>query len=161
MVLALIGAPMFLGLLPLLVAGIGPRFDRRLGLRPLRLGMGTRAVGGVLMLSGFGLGFWSVAAQVTRGGGTPLPVMPTQRLLTEPPFCYCRNPMTLGTILAYLGLALARGTLAGCVMVAGLAAALVTYLKGFEEQELAERFGDAYLAYKQDTPFIVPRFRAA
>jgi len=28
--------------------------------------------------------------------------MPTQELLTEGPFRYCRNPMTLGTILAYL-----------------------------------------------------------
>jgi len=39
---------------------------------------------------------------LTRGRGTPLPVMPTQELLTEGPFRYSRNPMTLGTILAYL-----------------------------------------------------------
>lgn len=158
--LALVGAPLFLCLIPLLVVGIGPRLDGRLGLPRLPSGIPIRVAGGVLALTGFGLGLWSVAEQVTRGRGTPLPVMPTQQLLTQPPFCYCRNPMTLGTILAYLGLALARATFAGAALVAALSAGLVVYLKGIEERELAERFGEAYLAYKRDTPFLIPRLAA-
>jgi protein-S-isoprenylcysteine O-methyltransferase Ste14 len=67
--------------------------------------------------------------------------------------------MTLGTILAYLGLAVARGTTAGLVMVLALCASLLAYLKRLEERELAERFGEAYLAYKRETPFIIPRHR--
>ena len=114
-------------------------------------------LGGLLTVLGFSLGFWSVNTQLTRGRGTPLPVMPTQELLTEGPFRCCRNPMTLGTILAYLGLAVARGTTAGLVMVLALGASLLTYLKRLEERELAERFGEAYLAYKRETPFIIPR----
>jgi hypothetical protein len=90
--------PVFLGLLPFLVAGIGPRLDRRLGLRPLRIGTVGRILAGVLAAAGFSLGFWSVYTQLDRGRGTPLPVMPTQELLTEGPFRYCRNPMTLGAI---------------------------------------------------------------
>ena len=86
-----------------------------------------------------------------------MPVMPTQELLTEGPFRWCRNPMTLGTILAYLGIAVAARTVAGTVLVLSLAASLLVYLKRFEERELAERFGDAYLAYKRETPFIIPR----
>jgi protein-S-isoprenylcysteine O-methyltransferase Ste14 len=83
--------------------------------------------------------------------------MPTQELLTEGPFRYCRNPMTLGTILAYLGIGIAARTIAGTVLVFSLAASLVVYLKRLEEGELAERFGEAYLAYKRETPFIIPR----
>jgi protein-S-isoprenylcysteine O-methyltransferase Ste14 len=152
-----LAGPIFLGLLPVLVAGAGPRLDRRLGLRPLRIGWANGIVGGLLTVLGFSLGFWSVGSQLDRGRGTPLPVMPTQELLTDGPFRYCRNPMTLGAILAYLGVAVARGTSAGTVLVLSLAGSLLVYLKLLEEGELAERFGDAYLAYKRETPFIVPR----
>jgi protein-S-isoprenylcysteine O-methyltransferase Ste14 len=155
--LTLLAGPVFLGLLPLLVAGVGPRLDRRLGLPPLGIGRVNRLLGGLLTVLGFSLGFWSVDAQLTRGRGTPLPVMPTQELLTEGPFRYCRNPMTLGTILAYLGIAVAARTIAGTVLVLSLAASLLVYLKRLEEGELAERFGEAYLAYKRETPFIIPR----
>ena len=79
--------------------------------------------------------------------------------MTEGPFRYCRNPMTLGTILAYLGLAVVAGTTAGTVLVVSLAASLPVYLTRLEEGELAERFGEAYLAYRRETPFIVPRPR--
>ncbi len=155
--ITLLAGPVFLGLLPLLVAGVGPRLDRRLGLPSLRIGRVNRILGGLLTVLGFSLGFWSVNAQLTRGRGTPLPVMPTQELLTEGPFRYCRNPMTLGAILAYLGMAVAKGTIAGTVLVLSLAASLLVYLKRLEEGELAERFGEAYLAYKRETPFIIPR----
>jgi protein-S-isoprenylcysteine O-methyltransferase Ste14 len=149
--------PVFLGLLPFLVAGVGPRLDRRLGLPPLGIGRVNLILGGLLTVLGFSLGFWSVNVQLTRGRGTPLPVMPTQELLTEGPFRYCRNPMTLGTILAYLGMAVAARTIAGTVLVLSLGASLLAYLKRLEETELAERFGEAYLAYKRETPFIIPR----
>ena len=155
--ITLLAGPVFLGLLPFLVAGVGPRLDRRLGLRSLRIGGVHRVVGGLLTVLGFSLGLWSVITQLDRGRGTPLPVMPTQELLTEGPFRYCRNPMTLGTILAYLGVAVAARTIAGTALVLSLAASLLVYLKRLEEAELTERFGDAYLAYKREVPFIIPR----
>jgi protein-S-isoprenylcysteine O-methyltransferase Ste14 len=153
----LLAGPVFLGLLPFIVAVIGPRLDRQLGLPPLGLGSVSRIFGGLLSVLGFSLGFWSVGTQLDRGRGTPLPVLPTQELLTDGPFRYCRNPMTLGAILAYLGLAVAARTTAGTALVLSFAAALLIYLKRLEERELAERFGEAYLAYRRATPFIVPR----
>jgi protein-S-isoprenylcysteine O-methyltransferase Ste14 len=153
----LLAGPVFLGLLPFIVAGVGPRLDRRLGLPSLKIGRVNRVLGGLLTVLGFSLGFWSVVTQLDRGRGTPLPVMPTQELLTEGPFRYCRNPMTLGTILAYLGIAVGVGTVAGTGLVLSLSASLLVYLKRLEEGELAERFGEAYLAYKREVPFIVPR----
>ena len=153
----LLAGPVFLGLLPFLVAGIGPRLDRSLGLPPLRIGAAGRIIGGVLAAAGFSLGFWSVYTQLDRGRGTPLPMMPTQELLTDGPFRHCRNPMTLGAILAYLGIAVTARTPAGIALVLSFAASLLVYLKRLEEGELAERFGEAYLAYRRETPFIVPR----
>ena len=155
--ITLLAGPVFLGLLPFLVAGVGPRLDRRLGLRPLKIGRANCIVGGLLTVVGFSLGFWSVITQLDRGRGTPLPVMPTQELLTEGPFRYCRNPMTLGSILAYLGIAVAVGTIAGTALVLSLAGSLLVYLKRLEEGELAERFGDAYLTYRREVPFIIPK----
>ena len=155
--ITLLAGPIFLGLLPFLVAAVGPRLDRRLGLPSLRIGRVTRVVGGLLTVLGFSLGFWLVITQLTRGRGTPLPVMPTQELLTEGPFRYCRNPMTLGTILTYLGIGVGVGTIAGTALVLGLAGSLLVYLKRPEEGELAERFGGAYLAYRREVPFIIPR----
>jgi len=106
-----------------------------------------------------GLAFaqWSIFIQFTHGRGTPLPMMPTQRLITTGPFQYCRNPMTLGTILAYLGLSVAAATIVGIVIVVSLGTLLLVYLKRMEEKELVERFGEEYLAYRRDVPFIIPR----
>ncbi len=153
----LAAGPVFLGLLPFIVAGIGPRLDGRLGLPLPPIGSLGRILGAGLSAAGFSLGIWSVSTQLDRGRGTPLPVMPTQELLTEGPFRLCRNPMTLGAILAYLGIAVAARTTAGMALVLAFAATLLTYLKRLEEQELTERFGQAYLAYRRATPFIIPR----
>ena len=110
------------------------------------------------LMAGLGFSWPSVDRRPTDPRpGTPLPVMPTQELLTEGPFRYCRNPMTLGTILAYLGMAVAARTTAGAALVVALAASLLVYLKRIEEGELAELIGEAYLAYRDATPFIIPR----
>jgi protein-S-isoprenylcysteine O-methyltransferase Ste14 len=65
--------------------------------------------------------------------------------------------MTLGTVTAYLGIGIYAGTIAGIGIVLCFGALLVLYLKLLEEKELAERFGEAYLAYKREVPFIIPR----
>jgi protein-S-isoprenylcysteine O-methyltransferase Ste14 len=66
--------------------------------------------------------------------------------------------MTFGAILAYLGIGVSVGTIAGIVLVLCFGALMMFYLKRFEERELAERFGEAYLQYRQEVPFIIPRF---
>jgi protein-S-isoprenylcysteine O-methyltransferase Ste14 len=148
---------LFVFLLPLAVVRGGPSLDRRFGLPSVHLGAVNCILGGALVVVGLCAAWWSIYVQFTRGRGTPLPMMATQELLTEGPFQYCRNPMTLGTLLAYLGLAVIAGTTAGAGIVLCFGAILVSYLKRLEENELAERFGDAYLAYKREVPFIVPR----
>lgn len=153
-VLALAGI-VFVIVLPLTLLSLGRRLDRRLG-RPAPLGPGVRGLGGFLALAGWLLGLWANYVQFTQGRGTPVPVMATQELLVGPPYAYCRNPMALGTILAYLGLAVAAGSRGASLLVAPGAAALLAYIKLVEERELAARFGEAYLGYRCRAPFLVP-----
>jgi protein-S-isoprenylcysteine O-methyltransferase Ste14 len=147
----------FLILLPYVILVLGPKLDARLGWQGFYSGAVNIILGTLMMIVGGIFALWSIYAQMTRGRGTPLPVMPTQELLISGPFRYCRNPMTLGTILAYLGLGIIAGTVAGCGIVLLFGALLLVYLKRFEEKELAERFGEPYLKYKREVPFIVPR----
>ena len=157
-ILALLPAGMlFLYLLPLGIARGGLSIDRKFGLSSLDLGTFNSILGGLLMGVGFFFAFWSIYDQFSRARGTPLPMLPTQKLLIDGPFRYCRNPMTLGTIVAYLGIGVYAGTIAGIGMVLLFGLSLILYLKLLEEKELTERFGEAYLAYKREVPFIIPR----
>jgi len=64
--------------------------------------------------------------------------------------------MTLGTILAYLGVVIWVGSYTALLAIVALALLLLGYLKLIEEKELEMRFGQEYVAYKQNTPFILP-----
>ena len=150
---------LFLLVLPYVLLVISPSLDTRLGLGRLSPSPASLIIGGFLLAVGLAFAQWSIFMQFTHGRGTPLPIMPTQRLITTGPFQYCRNPMTLGTILAYLGLSIAAATIVGVVIVVALASLLLVYLKRVEEKELAERFGEDYQAYRRDVPFIIPRIR--
>lgn len=150
---------LFLFLIPYTLIRLLPRLDALLHLPSFRAGAVNPIIGGILLLAGLSFAFWSVLWQITRASGTPVPVVPTQKLLTDGPFKYCRNPMTLGTVLAYLGIALAVGSISSTAVVLLFGALLVLYLKLLEEKELALRFGADYELYKASTPFLIPRLR--
>ncbi|MBK7452924.1 MAG: isoprenylcysteine carboxylmethyltransferase family protein [Anaerolineales bacterium] len=158
-ILALIPAGvLFLYLLPLAITKGGTSIDRHFGLPALDFGTINHILGGILIVLGFSFALWSIYDQFSRASGTPLPMLPTQKLLVGGPFRYCRNPMTLGTVTAYLGIAVHAGTIiTGIGIVLCFGTLLVLYLKLLEEKELAERFGEAYLIYKREVPFIIPR----
>jgi len=112
-----------------------------------------------VLFSGWLFAIWSIYVQFTIGRGTPIPVMATQELIIQPPYAYTRNPMALGAIVMYTGVCILIGSIGAFILVALGAAALLTYIHRFEEQEMVLRFGDAYLAYRRQTPFFFPRFR--
>jgi len=153
------GACLFLGGFPLLLALRGPWLDRRLGLPMFAGHPGTTVLGVALAVVGGALAFWSVVGEVRVGRGTPVPMIPTRRLVVVPPFTYCRNPMVLGTATAYLGLGLWVGSVSAVVFVLVFAGLLLLYVKVLEERELEARFGDEYRLYKESTPFLIPRWR--
>ena len=149
----------FLLIIPYVLVNVAPKMDARLHIPAFTAGAVNPIVGLILIVSGFSLGLWSVETQMTIGSGTPVPIMPTKKLIVKGPFAYCRNPMTLGTILAYGGIAVWVGSLSALAMVLSLALLLLSYLKLIEEKELEARFGPDYVEYKRTTPFILPRLR--
>jgi protein-S-isoprenylcysteine O-methyltransferase Ste14 len=145
--------------IPFFLATVPPQIDARLGAGFHFAWPAAVVLGVILLITGGLTAFWTIAAQITLASGTPFPMMPTKRLITTGPFGLCRNPMTLGTILAYLGFSLIVGSVTSILIVALFAGGLLTYLKMIEEKELAVRFGEEYLVYKASTPFILPRLR--
>lgn len=154
--LALAGGLVLVGLPLGLLAG-GRWLDRTLGLPRFADDVAGLVAGVALAATGGAFALWAVVAEARIGRGTPVPLIPTQRLVVVPPFTYCRNPMVLGTVVCYLGVGVGAGSPSTVVLVMLVAALLLGYVKAFEEKELTDRFGADYLEYKRTTPFLIPR----
>ncbi len=142
--------------LPLFYLWVGGIIDARWGLSYpvlLEIAAGIPAVvfGCVLMV-------WSIAAQWRIGRGTPAPFAPPSRLIVTGPYELCRNPMLLGAGLYHLGVCTLLGSLTAGLL--GLGATLIAgtfYHRLVEEKELELRFGQDYVSYKAETPYLRPR----
>lgn len=148
---------LFVGIIPYCLVATSSFLDSWLQIPRFAHGVVTPAVGILLVVSGIFFALWSIQVQYTQGKGTPAPVMATQELIVEKPYSYCRNPMSLGTILFYLGVCVWIGSLSAVGITVLFAGLLLVYIKTVEEKELEKRFGSAYTEYKQNTPFLVPR----
>ncbi len=157
MILVLAGL-IFAILIPSLLLVTLPGLDATLGFPWFNFGVANLMIGALFILVGFIYAAWSILAQIILANGTPVPVMPTQKLLMVGPFKQCRNPMVFGTVTAYLGCSILAGSLLSATAVILFAILLVLYIKRIEEHELEARFGQEYLDYKQCTPFIIPGF---
>ncbi len=153
-------APIFLVLLPLFFSRLGAKLDQWLQWRPILDAPFNLILGWLLILPAWLFAFWSIYSQFTIGRGTPVPLMATQKLIVQPPYTYCRNPMALGAIVMYLGAAILFRSFGAVILVLFFAGVLLFYIKRIEEKEMEIRFGEDYLAYKQQTPFLIPRFRS-
>ncbi len=149
----------FLGILPAVLIGLGPAVDRWLGLTLLHFPPYNWIIGALLIVTGWPLAIWTIVVQFTAGRGTPIPAMAPQKLLVQPPYTLCRNPMVLGTIMAYLGVALAVGSTASAVMVIAVSGWLLGYIHRHEEAALLDQFGQEYADYRARTPFLLPRIK--
>jgi protein-S-isoprenylcysteine O-methyltransferase Ste14 len=140
-----------LGLLAAVEAGLARLLGSRLD------GLPWLAV--FMLACGLILVIWSVGTLYAAGLGTPAPVVPTRKLVRSGPYRCSRNPMTLGALLIYLGLAVWAGSWGMFALVLGVFAVLLRYIYMHESEELAGRFGVEYLEYRRSTPFLFPRFR--
>jgi protein-S-isoprenylcysteine O-methyltransferase Ste14 len=145
--------------IPCLLVLASSAVDPWLGLPRLNFGKMNPALGLLLMMMGGCFALWAVEIQFIKGKGTPMPVMPTQKLVVDGPFAYCRNPMIGGITLALTGVSIWIGSVSALVFTALFATIALTAFKFVEEKELEARFGAEYLGYKQRTPFLFPRFR--
>ena len=143
-------------LVPWAFITLGGRLDAALGLAPFIYPPYNWLLGAVLVAAGFLLGLWSVYTQVDRGRGTPVPLAPTQVLLVDGPYRFCRNPMTLGTIAIYKGIGVVTGSWGAVAVAVAFLLLLLLYILLIEEKELAARFGPPYEEYKRRTAFLIP-----
>ncbi|HEV2852022.1 MAG TPA: methyltransferase [Thermoanaerobaculia bacterium] len=107
----------------------------------------ARILSVVLLLPGLGLTFWSLWLFL-RARTSPLPMRPATALVRSGPYRWTRNPMYLGLLLLYLGVALLFDVTWALVL-----APLVVLLVGRlvirrEERYLEERFGAEYRRYQ-------------
>jgi protein-S-isoprenylcysteine O-methyltransferase Ste14 len=144
---------LFLILIPALFYLASVSLDASLELPGFTL---TPSISATLILLGLCFSGCSIWVQFRVGHGTPAPLIPTQKLLVEGPYAFCRNPMLLGTMLYYIGIGLWVGSVSFIGLVLIFTSLLIVYVKVIEEKELEERFGDEYRRYKKMVPFIIP-----
>lgn len=104
---------------------------------------------------------WMLSAviwQITRGKGTPVPIVPTKEFLQNGPYKYVRNPMMLGFFSYLSGWAFLFNEAGAFLAAAFFIIFLLAEVKIIEEPELEKRFGDAYREYKKEIPFIFPKW---
>src|SRR5215217_2726627 len=129
---------------PALIYGLllGRRFPMRFLPRTMARGLGWPLLGGGVLLLG-----WFEWAM--RQADTPTsPYKPVERIATDAPFRYSRNPGYLAITLIYAGIASLANALWAILL---LPVALSVIQRGVierEERYLEGKFGEEYLSYK-------------
>ena len=113
---------------------------------------GPLALGAVLVGLGVGLRVWSLGHLVK-----------TELLIRSGPYAYLRHPLYAGTLLIGLGFFLAAGGpvawLAALVLLPLFFFYYLPYKERIESARLERRYGDAFRAYRDCVPALVPRGR--
>ena len=106
---------------------------------------------------GYGLGILGVlliawgTVTLLRADTTLQPHKRAGRLVTHGAFGFRRNPIYMGEVLIFLGLAQATGNIWMAIVAPLFAAAVLMLAILPEERHLEARFGEEYLAYKGRT----------
>jgi len=111
--------------------------------------------------SGFGLTPYLMVASlvliiVGSALGTANPRRPPVTLVKNGVYAICRHPMFFGYDLAALGVVLLSHSLATLwISFPGFILGQILFLRK-EERYLARRYKDAFAAYQQEVPFLLP-----
>jgi protein-S-isoprenylcysteine O-methyltransferase Ste14 len=120
--------------------------------RPLSI-----AVSLPFLIIGSFLWLWS-AAKFFKTKGTPVPINPPPKLITDGPYAYSRNPMMTGLFMVVAGIGILFGSISLTYIMTPLFVFMsILEFKYIEEPELIKRFGKEYSEYKERTPIIIPR----
>ena len=156
-IVVVFGGSIFWIVIPFLIIIVSFYVDQWFRLPKFRYGLINPLIGLVFMVVGWLFANWAVKVQFSIGRGTPIPLVATQRLVISGPYTYCRNPMTLGTDLFYLGVVIWLGSLSALGLGLVYPVGILIYIKLVEERELEKRFGSEYLEYRRNTPFLIPQ----
>lgn len=78
-------------------------------------------------------------------------------LNTTGPYSLVRNPLYLGRILNFTGLAMLSGSWVFGALVLLIAVLIYERISAYEEEFLAEKFGAAHTTWAKDVPSLLPR----
>jgi protein-S-isoprenylcysteine O-methyltransferase Ste14 len=154
------GSAVFLLIAPGVVAGLVPWWLT--GWQPgAAWPVPVQITGAVLAGAGAVVLLAAFAQFAIQGQGTPAPPAPTEQLMVRGLYRYVRNPMYLAVLALITGqaLLLSRPVLLG--YAAAVAAAVITFVYGYEQPTLARRYGDQYQAYRKAVPGWWPRLPPA
>ncbi len=104
---------------------------------------------GVILIAA-GVALWMTAGGIFhRVGTSPNPRRPATVLVTDGPFAFTRNPMYVGVVAIYLGLALLLDSVWALILVLALVPLLDVAAIRPEERFLEAHFGAPYAEYKK------------
>ena len=113
-------------------------------------------IGAIIFISGTLLGLVSGYYLVTRGRGTPLPLDPTQELVTSGPYKYVRNPQAIAMVLTVIGEIVAIQSWALWLLLPLTLIYLEVLVGSWEERDLVAKYGKHYLVYKRNVHKWIP-----
>jgi protein-S-isoprenylcysteine O-methyltransferase Ste14 len=121
-----------------------------------------RWIGAVPSILGFSVALRCVWDFGRTGRGTPAPFVPPQRLVVVGFYRYVRNPMYVGFFAGWMGLwvVFGRANRAALLIVLVATAAVVLFVRFYEEPTLRKMFGADYEEYCRNVPRWIPRLRA-
>ena len=154
---AIAGSALFLVVAPGVVAGVVPWLLTEHYRQPLAAPPGLLAAGSILMVGAAAVLLHAFAHFALEGLGTPAPVAPTQKLVVGGVYRHVRNPMYVAVLSIILGQALLFSSWAVAIYGLIAAAAMVCFVKLYEEPALTSRYGAQYEAYRRAVPGWLPR----
>ena len=110
----------------------------------------ARVIGYGFGIAGLALIAWALLT-LHRAGTTFLPNAGADRLVTDGPFRYRRNPIYMGDAMLLLGFAQLTGNVWFAIFMPAFLVAVYFLAVLPEERHLEERFGQTYLDYKEST----------
>lgn len=114
-------------------------------------------LGLALVIAGLILLISTVRLFAGVGEGTLAPWDPPKNLVVAGPYRYVRNPMHSGVFMVLYGEGILFGSVPILIFVTAAFVFHWLYIPLMEERWLAEKFGEEYLAYKQNVPAWIPR----
>ena len=119
----------------------------------------TRSLGGLLILAGLPMLFWTIREFGRIGQGTLAPWDPTQKLVIRGPYRHVRNPMISAVMAILFGQALLLNSFCHLAWAIFFSLGNMLYIPRSEELGLERRFGNDYWRYKRHVPRWLPRLR--
>ena len=120
--------------------------------RPTPISM---CVGFLLVITGEIIRLWAVAH---AGGATRTRAVGAPYLVTSGPYAYVRNPLYLGNVTIYLGVATMGAQQLWWLLPLTLVYFTIQYklIISLEEDTLVELFGQQYINYREKVPSLFP-----